>query len=160
MNVQKYSSTGSVPFSKSRLILWIIHNYSNCNIFSFTCSCRHPNIISIYGDCATLQALVLEYADKGSLHQVGMQALVAFYTQSTYIYRVQSSVWRLPNYWPPTPSPPSKCVLTPPQGGWGGGHTRSALRKTLKNCPTRLSLRWKIAYAGWVCAKRNCRNRE
>ncbi len=28
-------------------------------------------------------------------------------TQSTYIYRVQSSVWRLPNYWPP-PSPPGE----------------------------------------------------
>ncbi len=49
--------------------------------------------------------------------------------QSTYIYRVQSNVWRLPNYWPPTPSPPSKCVLPPaPKAGgytlagrWGGG---------------------------------------
>ncbi len=30
-------------------------------------------------------------------------------------YRVQSSVWRLPNYWPPTPSPPSECVLPPHQ---------------------------------------------
>ncbi len=28
--------------------------------------------------------------------------------QSTYILRVQSSVWRLLNYWPPTPSPPSE----------------------------------------------------
>ncbi len=47
-----------------------------------------------------------------------------------YIYRVQISVWRLPNYWPPTPSPPSGCVLPPHQrrgdtnspggeGGWG-----------------------------------------
>ncbi len=33
--------------------------------------------------------------------------------QRTYTYRVQSSVWRLPNYWPPTPSPPSECVLPP-----------------------------------------------
>ncbi len=49
--------------------------------------------------------------------------------QRTYIYRVQSSVWRLPNYWPPTPSPPSECVLPPvPKpvgytltGRWGGG---------------------------------------
>ncbi len=43
--------------------------------------------------------------------------------------RVQSSVWRLPNNWPPTPSPPSECVLPPvPKavgftltGRWGGG---------------------------------------
>ncbi len=33
--------------------------------------------------------------------------------QSSYICRVQSSVWRLPKYWPPTPSPPSECVLPP-----------------------------------------------
>ncbi len=52
--------------------------------------------------------------------------------QSTYICRVQSSVWRLPKYWPPTPSPTSECVLLPPHQkrgvhthravrGWGGG---------------------------------------
>ncbi len=48
--------------------------------------------------------------------------------QSTYICRVQSSVWRLPKYWPPTPFPPSECVLPPHQrrgytlaGRWGGG---------------------------------------
>ncbi len=34
----------------------------------------------------------------------------------------QSNVWRLPNYWPPTPPPPSECV--PPAFGEGGGHTR------------------------------------
>jgi len=49
--------------------------------------------------------------------------------QSTYICRVQSCVWLLPKYWPPTPSPPSECVLPPnPKTGghtlagrWGGG---------------------------------------
>ncbi len=35
--------------------------------------------------------------------------------QNTYIYRLQSSIRRLPNYWPPTPSPPSECVLPPHQ---------------------------------------------
>ncbi len=45
--------------------------------------------------------------------------------QSTYIYRVQSSVWRLPNYWPPTPSPPSECV---PRTKGGGIHTRRVVR--------------------------------
>ncbi len=44
-----------------------------------------------------------------------------------YIYRVQSSVWRLPNYWPPTPSPPNQSVLTR-TGRWGGGE--SIFRKT------------------------------
>jgi hypothetical protein len=56
--------------------------------------------------------------------------------QSTYIYRVQSNAWRLPNYWPPAPSPPSECVLPPRQrrerhtrrAGWGGGG--SIFRKT------------------------------
>ncbi len=39
-------------------------------------------------------------------------------------------MWRLPKYWPPTPSPPGECVCTPPlvrgedtlagwRGGWG-----------------------------------------
>jgi hypothetical protein len=42
-------------------------------------------------------------------------------SQSTYISRVQSSVWRLPNYWPTTPSPPSGCVLPRTKGGPGGG---------------------------------------
>ncbi len=50
--------------------------------------------------------------------------------QSTYICRVQSCVCHLPNYWPPTPSPPSDCVLPRTKGwgvlytlarGWGGG---------------------------------------
>ncbi len=59
-------------------------------------------------------------------------------SQSTYIYRVQSSVWRLPNYWPPTPSPTCECVLPLHQrrgvthlpGGEGGGGQRSISRKT------------------------------
>ncbi len=49
--------------------------------------------------------------------------------QSTYRCRVQSCVWRLPKYWPPTPrapSPPSECVL-PPHQRWGA-HTRRAVR--------------------------------
>ncbi len=46
-------------------------------------------------------------------------------TQGTYIYRVQSNVWRLPKYWPPIPSPPSECVL-PPHVGL---HTRWALHR-------------------------------
>ncbi len=35
--------------------------------------------------------------------------------QSTYVCRVQSIVWRLPKYWPPSPFPPSECVLLPYQ---------------------------------------------
>ncbi len=48
--------------------------------------------------------------------------------QSTYTYicRVQSSVWRLPKYWPPTPPPPSEWVL--PQHQRRGVHTRRAVR--------------------------------
>jgi hypothetical protein len=42
--------------------------------------------------------------------------------QSTYIWRAQSSVWRLPNYWPPTPSPPCEFVL-PPHHKAGGTHS-------------------------------------
>jgi hypothetical protein len=52
--------------------------------------------------------------------------LNTFYPQRTYTYRVQSSVWRLPNYWPPTPSAPSECVL-PPHQSWGV-HTRRSVR--------------------------------
>ncbi len=42
-----------------------------------------------------------------------------FVTQSTYIYRVQSRVWCLPNYWRPPPSPPSEGYTL--AGRWGGG---------------------------------------
>jgi hypothetical protein len=47
---------------------------------------------------------------------------------------VQSCAWRLPKYWPPTPSPPRECVLPPHQRrgvhtcravrGWGGQYFR------------------------------------
>ncbi len=47
-------------------------------------------------------------------------------SQSAYICRVQSSGWRLPKYWPPTPSPPSECVLPPHQRR--GIHTRRPVR--------------------------------
>jgi hypothetical protein len=42
--------------------------------------------------------------------------------QITYIYSVQSSVRRLLNYLPPTPSPPIECVL-PPHQRLGGTHS-------------------------------------
>ncbi len=50
------------------------------------------------------------------LNQAGSTHMVKEGPQSTYICREQSSVWCLPKYWPPTPSPPSECVL-PPRGG-------------------------------------------
>ncbi len=48
------------------------------------------------------------------------------HAQSTYIYRVQSSVWRSTELLTPTPSPPSECVLPPHQRR--GVHTRRAGR--------------------------------
>ncbi len=52
-----------------------------------------------------------------------------YWAQSTYICRVQSCVWRLPKYWPPTPLPPSECtyVSSPPQER-RGVHNRRAVR--------------------------------
>ncbi len=44
----------------------------------------------------------------------------------TYIYRVQCRVWRLPTIDPPTPFPPSECVLPPHQRRVV--HTRWAVR--------------------------------
>jgi len=46
--------------------------------------------------------------------------------QRTYICRVQSNIWRLPKYWPSTPSPPSECVHPPHQRR--EVHTRRAVR--------------------------------
>jgi hypothetical protein len=43
--------------------------------------------------------------------------------QITYIYRVQSSVWRLPNYWPLTPSPPKRVILPLHRRRGGGTHS-------------------------------------
>jgi hypothetical protein len=49
--------------------------------------------------------------------------------QSTYIYRLQSSVWLLPKSDLPTPSSPSHCVLPPHQRpGGGGGYTHAGRR--------------------------------
>jgi hypothetical protein len=42
-------------------------------------------------------------------------------SQSTYTCRAQSCVWRLPYYWPPTPSPTSECFIPRTLAGlWGG----------------------------------------
>ncbi len=64
-----------------------------------------------------------------SLHKFSFYRLNALLPpQSTYIYRVQSSVWRLPNYLlNPRPLP---CVSSPrTKGGGGGGvNTRWAVR--------------------------------
>ncbi len=53
--------------------------------------------------------------------------------QSTYIYRVQSSVWRLPNYWPPPPLSTQR-VCPPPAPKAGATHSPggegSIVRKT------------------------------
>ncbi len=53
--------------------------------------------------------------------QVGQNQL-----QSTYIYRVQSSVWHLLNYWPPTPLHPAS--VSSPRTKGGGVQTRRAVR--------------------------------
>jgi hypothetical protein len=81
--------------------------------------------------------------------------------QSTYICRVQSSVWRLPKYWPPTPSPPSECVLPPHQRrgvptrravrGWEGGQYLEDARHwigLLQYNPSTVRPVWKIAKPG------------
>ncbi len=47
--------------------------------------------------------------------------LIVVHKVLTYI--VQSSVWRPPNYWHPTPSPPRECVLPPHQRRGGGTHS-------------------------------------
>ncbi len=44
--------------------------------------------------------------------------------QSTYIYRVQSSVWRLPNYWPPASLPLHPASVSSPSNKGRGVHTR------------------------------------
>ncbi len=48
--------------------------------------------------------------------------------QSTYICRVKSCVWRLPKYWPTSPSPPSESSASSPRTKGGGVHTRRAVR--------------------------------
>jgi hypothetical protein len=53
----------------------------------------------------------------------GTAAMGGCRAQSTYIYGVQSSVWRLPNHWPPTPSPHSECNLPPAPKTGGGTHS-------------------------------------
>ena len=49
----------------------------------------------------------------------------ALEAQSNYICRVQSSVWRLPKYWPPTPPPLHPASVSSPRtkGAGGGSHS-------------------------------------
>ncbi len=49
-------------------------------------------------------------------------------TQSTYIRRVQSCVWRLPKYWPPTPLSNQRVCPPPAPKAEGTLHTRRAVR--------------------------------
>ncbi len=51
-------------------------------------------------------------------------------------YRLQSRVWRLPNYWPRTPSPPSECVLLQHQRRGG---THSARRRAVRGWQVNIS---------------------
>ncbi len=67
----------------------------------------------------------LSVADRDGLSQLGAgegsggakqdDSKILLWPQSTHVCRVQSSVWRLPKYWPAAPSPPSECVLLPHQ---------------------------------------------
>ncbi len=89
----------------------------------------YPNAYYINSRCHTMHDL----ADKAgkSIHvergvMVRNRRGGRGHAQSTYICRVQSSVWRLPKYWPPTPSPPSVWVL--PLHQRRGVHTRRAVR--------------------------------
>ncbi len=50
----------------------------------------------------------------------------SIFSQRTYIHRVQSSVWRLPNYWPLPPLHPAS--VSHPRTKGGGVHTRRAVR--------------------------------
>ncbi len=62
----------------------------------------------------------------------GLLSVPNAHPQSTYIYRAQSMVWRLPNYWPPPPPPPlhPASVSSPStKGGGRGVHTRRAVRE-------------------------------
>jgi hypothetical protein len=54
----------------------------------------------------------------------GLLSVPNAHPQSTYIYRVQSRVRRLPNYWPPTPPPPlHPASVSSPSTKGGGGYT-------------------------------------
>ncbi len=61
--------------------------------------------------------------------------------QSTYIYRVQSSVWRLPNYFDPPPALNPASVSSPRIKG-GGVHTRRAVRVGSQYFGRRQTLDW------------------
>ncbi len=56
--------------------------------------------------------------------------LQLFHSQSTYVCRLHSSVWRLPKYWPPRSPPPfHPANLSSPRTKGGGVHTRWAVRE-------------------------------
>ncbi len=58
---------------------------------------------------------------KGSVHKYFVSAIEPWNSQrSREIIRGQSNVWRLPKYWPPTPSPPGGRTHSLGREGVGG----------------------------------------
>ncbi len=74
------------------------------------------------GECAPHSAFHQRTFSRSWIFQTSWLAPVTngFQPQSTFISRVQSSVWRLPNYWPPPPLHPAS-VSSPRTKG--GGYT-------------------------------------
>jgi hypothetical protein len=136
------------PWCEQRYLIHICSAYQGTNSPRLTQFPRPWTVNSFYSVQLLLSAvqtgvtLIVRMTKRwGELPSHIYDALfIDIYTTSTYIYRVQSSVWRLTNYWRPTPSPPSECVLPPQQRrrvhtlravtGWGEGPRGSIFRKT------------------------------
>ncbi len=72
-----------------------------------------------------------------------IQLVVLFLAQSTCIYRVQSNVWRLPNFWPPPSLHPAS--VSSPRTKGGRVHTRRAVRGQYFG--RRQTLDWPLTYS-------------
>ncbi len=105
-------------------ILNFLIREENLIFFFISVHTRLFRLINTQKGCCTATPPIAVVAQ---LHSVGCLSLrlhkmyLAFQPQSIYICRVQSSVLRLPKYWPPTPRP-SECVL-PPYQRLGGTHS-------------------------------------
>jgi hypothetical protein len=88
--------------------------WSECECGKVATNCWHP-VLFFNRHCPDPPSAFTECLRQSSFKTV----LPGLFPQSTYMYRVQSSVWRLPNYWPPesVSSPPHQRV-----------HTRRAVR--------------------------------
>ncbi len=100
-------------------------NTAECKLASPTYTCQLKGLYARSKANKWTHSTQVGCAESGWGVLGGLRAAlrIGVQSQSTYICRVQSCVWRLPKYWPPTPLSTQR-VCPPPAPKAGGTHSR------------------------------------